>query len=197
MQSFLVVSGALTTILTSGLVVFVIRPLTLGVIDYLPAGPTPLVFAILAQYHGMVPHLYRYRLATTSAVGAPPEDFKGLTFSDKSYRYALAVQLALFQWPGSLLGALVGWVVGHAWRNDLLPGKLTAWRIPGWMLGLRTQKRSEEFEGLRRRLEGEGGAGAGGVSATSSGLQSRAGAGGTARRRGMAQQFLDQFRGAF
>lgn len=186
-------SGALTTILTSGLLVFAVRPLTFGLIDYLPAGPTPLIFAILAQYHGMVPHLYRYRLATgggregSAGAGSTSEedDFRGLTFSDKSYRYALALQLALFQWPGSMLGAGVGWVVGHAWRNDLLPGKLTAWRLPGWMVGQRAQKsRSDEFEGLRRRLQGEENAAGASAAATASGIQGRED--GVARRRGMA-----------
>lgn len=183
-------SVLLTSIITSGLLIFVIKPLSWGVFDYLPAGPTPLVFSILAQYHSMVPQTYRYRLAT-SPVG---EEFSGLTLSDKSYRYALALQLALFQSPGSLLGALVGWVVGYSWRNDLLPGRITQWRMPGWMLGLRDQKlggTSDEFEGLRRRLEGEG---ADPPTASASGAQSGTDTDG-ARRRGGTQQLFDQFRG--
>lgn len=141
----------------------VLRPLTAGLFNYMPAGPTPIIFAILAQYHAVIPHVYRYRVAASSA--QPTNDhFAGLTFSDKSYRYALALQLALFQWPGSLLGAVVGWVVGYSWRNDLLPGAMTKWRLPGWMVGVRSQKSRREFEGLRRRLEGEG------SSATASGV---------------------------
>jgi hypothetical protein len=138
----------------------------------------------------MIPHIYKYRLATSAS---PPtnDEFVGLTFSDKSYRYALALQLALFQWPGSLLGAAVGWVVGYSWRNDILPGSLTRWRVPGWMLGIRTQ-RNQGFEGLRRRLEGEDSATATG--ATTTGLQ-RPGERETGRRRTMAQQALQQIRG--
>lgn len=130
----------------------------------MPAGPTPIIFAILAQYHAVIPHIYRYRVAASAA---PPtnDQFVGLTFSDKSYRYALAIQLALFQWPGSLLGALVGWVVGYSWRNDFLPGAMTKWRLPGWMVGVRGQRRRNEFEGLQRRLESEG------STATASGAQ--------------------------
>lgn len=140
------------------------RPLTAGLFNYMPAGPTPIIFAILAQYHAAIPNIYRYRVAASSA---PPtnDQFVGLTFSDKTYRYALALQLALFQWPGSLLGAAVGWIVGHSWRNDLLPVALTKWRLPGWMVGVKTPRRRTEFEGLRRRLEGEG------SSATTSGAQ--------------------------
>lgn len=142
----------------------------------------------------MVPHIYKYRLALSTS--SPPSDEPAaLTFSDKSYRYLLAVQLALFQWPGSLLGALVGWVVGYSWRNDLLPAVLTRWRVPGWVVGIRTQKRSAGFEGLRRRLEGEDS-----PTATATGAQAGPGAGAGAdagRRRTMGQQIIDQVRGAF
>lgn len=144
----------LTSILLPVTLAFVLRPLTLGLLNYLPAGPTPIIFAILSQYHAMIPHIYKYRIATS--ISKPSNDqFQGLTFSDKSYRYLLALQLALFQWPGSILGALVGWIVGYAWRTEVLPRSLTRWRIPGWIVGIRTPRRSQEFEGLRRRLEDE------------------------------------------
>ncbi len=165
---------------------FILRPLTLGFLNYLPAGPTPIVFAILAQYHAIIPCIYRYRLALSPT----SEPFRGLTFSDKSYRYLLAIQLALFQWPGSLLAAAVGWIVGYSWRNDMLPGTLTRWRIPGWLVGIRSQRRSDEFEGLRRRLEGENA-----PSATATGVQNQP-QGEAERRRTMGQQLLDQFREA-
>jgi hypothetical protein len=166
--------------------------MTFGVFNYLPAGPTPIIFAILAQYHAIIPYIYKYRLALSAS---PPTDdnFVGLTFSDKSYRYLLAAQLALFQWPGSLLGAAIGWLVGYAWRIDLLPGALTKWRIPGWLVGIRTEKRGEDFEGLRRRLEGEDPASS---TATSTGAQGRLDTD-AGRRRPLGQQILDQVRGAF
>ena len=185
----MLVSGIITSILPPVLLTAVFRPLTLGAFNYLPAGPTPIIFAILAQYHAIVPHIYKYRLAMSTS--APTnDDFVGFTFSDKSYRYLLALQLALFQWPGSLLGATIGWFVGYAWRNDVLPGALTRWRVPGWVVGIRTQKRSEGFEGLRRRLEGESSTG------TATGTQP-AREGETSRRRQMSQQIIDQVREAF
>lgn len=140
--------------------------MTAGLFNYLPAGPTPLIFAVLSQYHAIIPHIYKYRMALTTASPSTSDDAVGVTFSDKSYRYFLALQLALFQWPGSLLGALVGWIVGYAWRSDLLPGAMTRWRIPGWAVGMKTPKSSQEFEGLRRRLEGENA-----TSATTSSIQ--------------------------
>jgi hypothetical protein len=166
----------------------VLRPLTAGWFNYMPAGPTPIVYAILAQYHAMVPHMYKYRVARSEA---PPtnQPFRGLTFSDKSYKYAIALHLALLQWPGSLLGAGIGWVIGYSWREGLLPTGMVRWRVPGWVVGLSGQRRSAEFEGLRRRLEGED-------TATASGAQPAQGAGdGQAeRRRTMGQQIYDQMR---
>lgn len=167
----------------------VLRPLAPGLFNYVPAGPTPLVFAALAQFHAMVPHMYKYRVATSPA---PPtnEHFVGLTFSDKSYKYAIAGHLALLQWPGSVLGAMVGWVVGYSWREGLVPASIVAWRLPAWMVGLSAQRRSAEFEGLRRRLEGENSA-----AGVSTGVQGRA-EGQAERRRTMGQQIVDQFREA-
>lgn len=192
-QSFLLVAALFTTILPPAILALFLRPVTVGHFNYLPAGPTPLIFAILAQYHAIIPHVYKYRLAFSAS---PPtnDEFVGLTFSDKSYGYALALQLALMQWPGSLLGALVGWAVGYSWRNDLLPGTLTRWRVPGWLVGAGIQKRSAEFEGLRRRLEEEASATAT-ATATATDVQDQAGAD-AGRRRTFGQQILEQFRGA-
>lgn len=187
LQSFVVVAGALTTLMLP-MLVLVLRTLTFGAFNYLPAGPTPILFAILAQYHAAVPHVYQYRLALSAA---PPTDeqFVGVTFSNKSYKYFLAIQLALSQWPGSLLSAVVGWTIGYAWRTDLLPGSLTKWRVPGWLVGMRTARRRQEFDGLRRRLEDEDVTGA----ASGSQVAQDTDAG---RRRTVGQQIFDEFRGS-
>ena len=184
---------ASSTILAPALLALVLRPLSLNTFNYLPAGPTPLIFALLSQYHAAIPQIYKYRIATSSSTPRnPSEPFTGVTLSDKSYIYLPAIQLALSQFPGSLFSAIIGWIVGSAWRNDVLPGQVTSWRLPGWMVGIRGVKRSEEFEGLRRRLEGEG-AGAGTAQAT--GSDGRLG-GDVGRRRTLGRQLLDQFRGA-
>jgi len=188
--SFIILCFSFTTLLPPMLLALVFRPLSFNNFNYLPAGPTPLIFAILAQYHAVIPHVYKYRIAASPA---PPanEPFVGLTFSDKSYVYLPAAQLALSQFPGSLLCAFVGWVVGYSWRNEVLPGAVTRWRIPGWMVGIRPRKRGEDFEGLRRRLEGENT-----NSAMATGSDGRLG-GEVGRRRTLGRQLLDQFRGAF
>lgn len=59
------------------------------------------------------------------------------------------------------------------------------------MVGIRGVKRGEDFEGLRRRLEGEGE-----NAALATGSDGRL-AGEVGRRRTLGRQLLDQFRGAF
>ncbi|RDA83416.1 hypothetical protein CP532_4834 [Ophiocordyceps camponoti-leonardi (nom. inval.)] len=149
-KSFIIVSYLLTAII-GPLIMAVLRPLSAGLFNYIPAGPTPVIFALLAQYYAIVPHTYKYRVATSSTDDAS----SGLTLSDKSHLYLITFHLSVLQWPGSLVGAVVGWLIGHAWRGAVLPASLIAWRLPGWMVGLKDQGRSTQFEGLRRRLEGE------------------------------------------
>jgi len=184
--SFLFSIYPATTLLPPLLLALIIRPLSLNYINHLPAGPTPLIFALLAQYYAAIPHVYKYRIATSSSASAATSQ-DGLLFSDKSTTYLIASQLALSQLPGSLLAAAIGWGVGLAWRNDILPEKLVFWRVPTWLVGGR--KEGEGFEGLRRRLEGEGRA---------SGIEGRdADREGGRQRTGMGRAILDQFRGAF
>ena len=183
LQSFLLALFPATTLIPPLLLALVLRPLSLNALNYLPAGPTPLLFALLAQYHAVIPHVYKYRVVTSPSSSNTTE---GVIFSDKSLTYLLASQLALSQLPGSIVAASVGWGVGVAWRNEILPEKLMTWRVAGWVVG--EKREGEGFEGLRRRLEGEGRA---------SGVDGRETAAGGRQRRGMGRAILDQFRGAF
>jgi hypothetical protein len=189
-QSFIFLTYTFTTLLPPLLLALILRPLSFNTFNYLPAGPTPLLFAILAQYHAAIPQIYKYRVAASSSSPTSPDaPLVGLTFSDKSYTYLPALQLSLAQFPGSFLCAAVGWIIGYSWRNDVLPGRVGKWRVPGWMVGIRAVKRGEDFEGLRRRLEGEN-------TAQATGSDGRL-AGEVGRRRTLGRQLLDQFRGAF
>ncbi|CZT45006.1 uncharacterized protein RSE6_05276 [Rhynchosporium secalis] len=191
--SFIALSFLLTTILPPVLLTMLIRPLSLHTINYLPAGPTPLLFSLLAQYHALIPHVYKYRIAASPYNPTlPNSSFVGLTFSDKSYVYLSAIQLALSQFPGGTIGAMVGWTVGYSWRNEILPGRFTRWRVPAWVVGEKMMKRGEGFEGLRRRMEDEN---SGGAEATGSDGRNGGEANG-GRRRTMERQFMDQFGGA-
>ena len=81
--------------------------------------------------------------------------------------------------PGYAAGPLpVAWAVGYSWHHDLLPRVVARWRVPGWLVGIKPQHGNSEFEGLRRRLEGET---LGPVTAVASGRQAASSGG---RRRG-------------
>lgn len=164
MQSFLLLILPYTLVIPPLLLALVLRPFSFGNINYLPAGPTPILFAILAQYHAAIPSIYRYRvgalasssLATTSSSSSAAAQFSSLrsgtfTLTSKTMSYLLPLQLALSQFPSSILPAAIGWAVGYAYRNDVLPA--TSWRVPAWAVGQKNAGPS--MEALRRRMEGE------------------------------------------
>ncbi|KAI9725853.1 MAG: hypothetical protein M1828_002482 [Chrysothrix sp. TS-e1954] len=104
-------------------------------LNYIPAGPTALVFALLAQYHAAVPYAWRYRsegVGTSEGEEVGSEEAAWIT--SKSTSYLLPAQLALSQLPGSAVVALCGWCIGYAWRLGLVwPG--TGWRVPVSLMG--------------------------------------------------------------
>ncbi|EKG13275.1 Protein of unknown function DUF3328 [Macrophomina phaseolina MS6] len=172
--SFIVSTLPYTTLLPPLVLALVVRPLTFNHANYLPAGPTPLLFAILAQYHVSVPRIYRYKLTTkappSGQTAQPLEERRpvadvldtSVTLSSKTLHYLLPLQLALSALPGSAVSAGVGWCVGYAWRNEVLPWA-SGWRIPAWVVGERKMDGGagrREFEGLRQRMEREHGAAA-------------------------------------
>lgn len=179
------------------------RPLTFGKINYLPSGPTGTVFALLAQYHASIPSTYRYTISTSSSSPSPstptastpttttpasqpsdatesPQKTLSISLTDKSTTYLIAAQLALSQFPYMLLPSALGWIVGVAWRADVLPcvagSGSSGWRVPAWAVGEEGATFSARsgggngggqearFEGLRRRLESEAAAAASGSS---------------------------------
>ncbi|KAJ5522109.1 hypothetical protein N7527_006224 [Penicillium freii] len=209
--TFLLTTLPYTTLLPPILLALLIRPLSLNNINYLPSGPTATIFALLAQYYATIPHTYRYRIGSTSSPTTtntsdnstsnepssadnttqtsqpkPPTPSLSLLLSDKSTTYIVAAQLALSQFPAMLLPSALGWIVGVAWRAELLPGLSpvsTGFRVPAWLVGEQERRGSsgsgsggaegERYEDLRRRLEGE-------VAASASGLE---GSGAQAQRR--------------
>jgi len=190
--SFVLSTLPYTTLLPP-LALILLHILSFGRINTLPSGPTAIVFALLAQYHAAIPYVYKYNISapipSTATNGqAQTQANQGVILTSKATSYLLPLQLALSQLPGSAIAAAIGWFVGYAYRLDLLPGAAT-WRVPD-LAGKRKER--ERFEGLRRRMEGEvGGQGTG----TDVGGDGAAVAG--ARRRGVAGQILDQFRGVF
>jgi hypothetical protein len=197
-------------------------------LNYLPSGPTAMIFALLAQYYASIPHTYRYQIGTTTMSPTvpttttnaansnsnsatenseaeqpkPPKPSLTLLLSDKSTTYIVAAQLALSQFPAMLLPAALGWIVGVAWRAEILPGLspgVHGFRVPAWVVGERERRgvaggsgagaERERYEDLRRRLEGEAAA-----SASASGLDGGA-AGPGVDRRSETAAVVDRLRG--
>ncbi len=254
--SFVLVCAAWEAVLAPLAVALVLRPLSWGSWDYVPAGMQGLVMAALAVWGEEVPRLWRWQVLlpsaytgsntslspsrrrsrsgdTTSRDGGAGNDETStdkegraawtITFSDKTPTYLLALQLSLSQFPSSLLPASTGYLIGLAWHGDFLPGRMSGWRVPRWMVGeaslfgTGTRTRAgvgvggverERYEGLRRRLEEEGGRGGDGdgmrqaahATTTGSGLDQRGAEGegeADARTRPMGVQIADYFRGVF
>jgi hypothetical protein len=108
--SFLLTVVPLTLILAP-IITISLRYLTLGKVNYIPAGPTSIIFALLAQYHATIPFEYRYKLVLP--VWGLQET---ITVSSKSSSYLIPAQLALSQFPSSLIPAGTGWLVGYGYR---------------------------------------------------------------------------------
>jgi hypothetical protein len=99
------------TLLSIPLITISLQWLTSGKVNYIPAGPTPIIFALLAQYHASIPFEYRYKLVLP--ILGSQETF---TVSSKSSSYLLPAQLALSQFPSSLVPAATGWLIGYGYR---------------------------------------------------------------------------------
>lgn len=170
--------------------------------NHLPAGPTALLFALLANYYAAVPYTYRYKISpwapstpsssSSASQSVPALWARSLTLTSKSLSYLPPLQLALSQFPGSLLAAAVGWGVGTAYRRDMLPGA-ARWRVPGWLVG-EEKRDARGFEGLRARLdaerEREGGGGQGLATGILAGETDQ-----TRQRRTLGDVVAEQFRG--
>lgn len=175
------------------------------------------MFALLAQYHASIPHTFKYRISTIGgSTGHQPSSSQSegtanssnskrsltILLSDKSTTYLVAAQLALSQFPTSLLPAFVGWAVGTAWRADILPGS-RSWRVPAWIVGEKEHRRpagassavsgsagaedGERYADIRRRLD------AASAAATQQGASGVEGSPGPSQRRPL----LERFRGVF
>ncbi|KIX97463.1 uncharacterized protein Z520_06915 [Fonsecaea multimorphosa CBS 102226] len=196
-------------VLVAPLLLLLLKLVTLGWYNYLPSGSTGLVFALLSAWADEVPRLYRYKIATTGSPATTGghsgrqqqqhqhQQVPGVVLSDKSTTYLLAAQLALSQFPYSIMPAAVGWTVGTAWMGELLPGGLGRWRIPAWMVGESSRRKERDrYEGLRRRLEEEGGS-ADGMRTVSDRIGAAAGGEQESRRRGgFGRQILGYFTGS-
>ncbi|KAH8096715.1 hypothetical protein BXZ70DRAFT_945936 [Cristinia sonorae] len=113
--SFLSIAVAINTIIEF-LAMLVLRPLPyFGTsFNFIPSGPTALVFSIVYQYLRLIPYAYQFKVF-------------GISMSDKVWTYAIALQLAISYVPATLMPVVVGLSTGCIYRADIL--SLKGWRI--------------------------------------------------------------------
>jgi hypothetical protein len=128
--SFLVVSALVATILQfTGLLLFH----KVG-LNHMVSGPIAITFSVLYQYWRLLPSVYRFRIF-------------GVPFSDKSFHYLLALQLAFTHGLSSLAPAVVGILTGQIYRSDL--ANLKSYRISPTVVDFATQFVAPSFGSSR------------------------------------------------
>lgn len=136
-----------------------LKILSIGWWGYIPSGLNAVVIATVAVWGREIPRLGGFKVMLDDDVERIRNGTaRGFEVTDKWTTYLLAAQLALSQFPYGLLPAFVGWVVGNAWTEELVPAGLVRWRLPGWVVGEDSKGKrrgQQQYEGLRRRLEEE------------------------------------------
>lgn len=134
----------------------ILKIITLGWWGYVPSGMSAVILATVAVWSKEVPRLGGFKLLLDDDEERLRRGTaRGIDLSDKWTTYLLAAQLALTQFPYGLLPAFIGWFVGSAWTEELVPVSLVRWRVPGWVVGedSKGKRGGQQYEGLRRRLE--------------------------------------------
>lgn len=93
-------------------------------VNHMVPGPLAVTFSVLYQYWRILPAAYRFRIF-------------GIPFSDKSFHYLLAAQLACTHGLSSLAPSLVGILTGQIYRSDL--ASLKSYRISPAIVRFSTQ----------------------------------------------------------
>ncbi|KAJ1308441.1 hypothetical protein OPQ81_004146 [Rhizoctonia solani] len=113
--SFLIAASLVSTLLNFASLIALYR---FG-LNYIPAGPTAILFAILYQYERVVPSAYNFRIL-------------GITMSNKSFIYLTAFPIIISHMPGSMLVAAAGLATGALYRSDIT--NLKSYRAPPWLV---------------------------------------------------------------
>ncbi|CAE6404828.1 unnamed protein product [Rhizoctonia solani] len=113
--SFLVAAASVSTLLNFSSLVALHH---FG-LNYIPAGPFAILFAILYQYERVVPAAYNFRIL-------------GIAMSNKTFTYLTVFPMIISHTPGSVLVALTGLATGALYRSDIT--NLKAYRAPPWFV---------------------------------------------------------------
>lgn len=128
--SFLVASFLVATILEFASLLLFHR----AGVNHMVPGPLAVTFSVLYQYWRILPAAYRFRVF-------------GLPFSDKSFHYLLAAQLACTHGLSSLAPSFVGILTGQIYRSDLV--SLKSYRISPAIVRFSTQYLAPVFGSSR------------------------------------------------
>lgn len=120
--SLVLLSFFITSIVTPLLLALISFPLPLGTMNQLPSGMNASLFTLLSVYFSIIPSRYTLLISGDSNIE------RAVIFTDKVFTYLVAAPLALNTSLPSLLCASTGWLVGYAWKSELLPG--AHWRVP-------------------------------------------------------------------
>lgn len=93
-------------------------------------GLTPTIFAILYQYHALIPSAVFVSLPAGQQNNSNTDlslhkDLPIIT--DNTWLYLTAAQLATCELPLTLIGATLGWIIGAMYHTAVLPN---SWRLP-------------------------------------------------------------------
>ncbi|CAE6485619.1 unnamed protein product [Rhizoctonia solani] len=115
--SFIIVAALVSTLLNFSSLIALYR---FG-LNYIPAGPISILFAILYQYERVVPSAYNFRIL-------------GITMSNKSFTYLSAFPITISHMPGSALVTVTGLATGALYRSDIT--NLKSHRAPPWLVSI-------------------------------------------------------------
>ncbi|QRW15854.1 CUE domain protein [Rhizoctonia solani] len=113
--SFLIAAALVSTLLNFSSLIALHR---FG-LNYIPAGPIAILFAIIYQYERLVPSAYNFRIL-------------GITMSNKAFTYLTAFPMVISHMPGSALVTLTGIATGALYRSDIT--NLKSYRAPPWFV---------------------------------------------------------------
>lgn len=115
-------------------------PATGNLLNYIPPGPTAIMFSVVYQYSRLVPSVYELKIfgvamtdkvwvyATAIQVSVTLYICNVIVGCSISFYSSLHAQLALLHAPASLFTACIGLTIGSIYRSDLL--QLKGWRVP-------------------------------------------------------------------
>lgn len=139
--AFVAIVYTMTSVVTPVVLVLLKATSLGGSIKALPFGMIPTIFAILYQYQALIPSSTLVQLSPTStpagstATGASDESTNDteLVITDKIWTYGMALQLATFHHPISIVGASIGWLMGGMYHAGYLPN---SWRLPSLLTSI-------------------------------------------------------------